>query len=196
MQINTNRKIGIYASSGYGKSYLANKIASIIKIPIYIYDTDREAINEIYFNYDNVKIYIPPIAESENIKTLNKWLKEKLTLSNIFIYIEDLDLFFDENSQLGKGASEIKYLSSKGRHQRIGFMYSAKQLSHIPTKLRANTNLFFFGYFSNDTEIDKIKKIIGKRAYNEIYSKINPQEHEFLMYDTLSKELKIIKIGE
>ncbi len=194
MQINTNRKIGIYASSGYGKSYLASKISSIIKIPFYVYDTDREASQGIYFKSDNVKIYIPPIAQSENIETLNEWLKEKLTLSNIFIYIEDLDLFYDENSQLGRNASEIKYLASKGRHQRIGFMYSAKQLSHIPTKLRANTNLFFFGYFNNDTEIDKLKKIIGTRAYKEIYSKINPQEHEFLMYDTLSKEMSIIKI--
>jgi GTPase SAR1 family protein len=191
--ITVSSKIGIYAPSGYGKSYLANHIIENIPKKVYVYDTDLEGTEAIYFKSDNVVIYTPDATKSEDLSELNRFLAHMATIGNSFIYIEDLDLFFDVNSQLGYNSSMIKYFASKGRHIRTGLIYTAKQFTHIPTKLRANTNLFYIGKFASEIELKSIKKILSKEAY-EAYLSLNGNNHEFLEYDMLSGDFDIIVV--
>ena len=194
VKITTDRKIGIYAPSGYGKSFLADYIVGGIKVPIYLYDTDLEASKGVYFKYSHVHIYKPPIEKAEDLGHLSRYIMRILTTSNCFIYVEDLDLFFDTDTQMSKKASIIKYLASKGRHHRIGFIYTAKQLSHIPTKLRANTNLIYIGYYDDALEKDRIKKTLGKESYEQYYTKLDPKKHEFIELDTVARTIRIVSV--
>lgn len=195
MRVTTSNKIGIFAPSGYGKTYLADRILSKITIPVYLYDTDYEASKGIYFGeVENLHIYKPPLEKSEDIEWLNRYLGVVLTQSNLFVYIEDLDLFFDLNSQLGRNASNLKYIASKGRHSRIGMLYTAKQLSYIPTKLRANTNVVYLGYYPDRLERQKIREMLGKEIFKDMYDALDPQEHEFLEINGDLKTYNIVSV--
>ena len=194
MKISTNNKIGIFAPSGYGKTFLADKIVKSIKNKVIIYDTDYEASTKKYFNYPQVSIFKPSSAKAEDIESLKDFLHIELQEPNKFIYIEDLDLFFDANSQNSKGSALLKYIASKGRHARIGFMYTGKQLAYIPTKLRAMTNLMFIGYYDDRIEKQRIKETIGKNIYDDYYLNLVPNEHEFLMIDSINRDIKVVRV--
>ena len=72
--------------------------------------------------------------------------------------------------------------------------YTAKQLSHIPTKLRANTNLIYIGYYDDALEKDRIKKTLGKESYEQYYTKLDPKKHEFIELDTVARTIRIVSV--
>lgn len=187
--INTDRKIGLFAPSGYGKSYLADRIVRSIRIPVMIYDTDYEATTKAYFRHPNVQIFRPEDTRSEDLDYLNEYLKTVTAMyTNRFIYVEDLDVFFDGNNQLGKEARLLKNIASKGRHHRIGFIYSAKQLAFIPSKLIGNTNLFYVGKFVAKQDVERLRNIVSMEEMDSL------GEHEFWEIDRISGTKRKIKV--
>lgn len=188
-EITTDRKIGLFAPSGYGKSYLADKLIASITLPVYVYDTDYEATGGVYFKSPNVKVFRPEDTKSEDLDYLNDYLMVITTkYPNSFVYVEDLDVFFDENNQLGKEAKLLKNIASKGRHHRIGFIYSAKQLAYIPTKLIGNTNLFYIGQFIEKNDVERLRNFVTFEEMQQL------GEHEFWEIDRTNHTKRIVRL--
>ncbi len=190
LNLNTDRIIGLYAPQKYGKTtlmhYLVEQYAK--HIPCYIYDTDLEKERTYGDLTHNVKFTYPRvISDLENQKFFNQaitYLRSKY--SNIAIVVEDLDKIIQSKIK-SNDTLEIYKLASDSRHQRIALIYSSKTPSYIPTTLRLNTNLFFFGKFVEPDFVKWITAIVPK----EVYAKI--KKPEFVMLDVWSGDYKIIR---
>jgi ABC-type oligopeptide transport system ATPase subunit len=186
MSINTDRKIGIFGFSGYGKSFLGMSLLAMIrqKWKVYIYNTDAEKLAG-KINLSNITIYD---AQTDSIDELNKFiLTVRASKSNCFIYIVDIDVFTDGLSHTSPKLNILKNLMSTGRHQRIGLIYESKQMQHIPSKVLSNTNLFFIGNF---TESNDLKKLLNYARKSEI---MQLTDHKFIEFDRWTLERNIIR---
>lgn len=193
-QLNTNRKIGLFAPSCYGKSYLGAKLIKSLADSgqiVYIYDTDYEFVNSDLFNHANVRVHTTTQKLIQDLRHLNNYLSVlRRNNTNAFIYIVDLDVFYDKASSNSFDNSEIKILSSMGRHQRLGMIYEAKQTAFIPTKLISNTNLFYIGKFSTSQDMKKLNNVLAEAEF----AQLNRQEHEFYEIDLLNNIKRIVKV--
>ncbi len=182
-KLNNERVIGIFAPSGYGKTYLLMEILKNIKTPIIYYDTDGE-IDKIKANLEqhniNALIFSPPNDErSTDLNYLNEWiLGLRAKYSNIFVVIDDLDLFFDAKTSISQSSKQLLNIASTSRHQRIGIIYCAKQLKYIPLKLISNTNLFYIGNFIEQGDLARVNPLIKPFDARNLkkYSSANPSE--------------------
>lgn len=185
-KITTDRKIGLFAPSGYGKTHLAKALIKKIAdsgITVYIYDTDYEySQDKAFIDHVNVIIHSPILKDLHSLRHLNNYLKVIRTNSkNAFVYIVDLDLFYDKATSNSFDNSELKLIASAGRHQRLGLIYEAKQTAFIPTKLISNTNLFYIGQFSTPTDMKKLSNIVS----TEEFAQLDRAKHEFWEVDAL-----------
>jgi hypothetical protein len=186
MILSQERIIGLYGMKGAGKTTLGRYLMSIymqngIKTILYNTDLEKEQPNKLLTNYE-------PVEENAvDLAYLNDWIKKTRAInSNTLIYIRDLDAFFDKNSSLSKASSELKDISTRGRHTRNPLIYESKQPRYIPAKLISNTDLFFIANFGESVDLDRFKSIDTYRILSKL------PKHTFLEYDRWEMSRKII----
>lgn len=173
-KVKLNDRIGVFGATGYGKTYLANKICEKIiskGYKVYAYNTNYEELVA-------TETYEPPKL-NKDIRTLVEWIiKMRGGYSNIMLRIEDLDTFFNNGKFLNEYSKFILDLFDDGRHQGIGVIYTAKLLRYMPLKLLSNTNLMFIGQYTEQMDLAKVKAM---GIDDEIVIKL--QKPIFLAYD-------------
>jgi hypothetical protein len=190
MKLNMSRVIGIYAPQKYGKTQLAKFLAKKYienGIDVFLYDTDMEQFS-IYKDINVNIIKSKNLSDLENQKFFNKtiiYLRAHYT--NFLLIIEDIDKLIQSKIK-SKETLEIYKLASDSRHQRIAIIYTTKTPSYIPTTLRNNTNLLFFGKFVEPLAIDYITKSVDKEIYKQI------KKPEFVMLDVWEATVKRVKL--
>lgn len=171
--INTDRIIGFFAPSRYGKT---NAIASLIKsipLPVVIYDTNKEwstipQLIDIVKSTKSKRVFVPDAGSERDVEYLNEIisiLRSKLT--NFFLYVDDIEVFFNDQTSYKHFFGEIKDLSERGGHQRIGFIYSAKEFKYIPRPLISNANLMYVGQFIEDADLKMANRILKPHYRSE-----------------------------
>ncbi len=190
LKLNTDRVIGLYAPQKYGKTtimhYLAEEYSKHIQT--FIYDTDIERYKTYRDLTKNVKFVYPKrLSDIESQSFFNKTLLYlRANYSNFAFFIEDIDKIIQSKIK-SKETLEVYKIASDSRHQRIAIIYSSKTPSYIPTTLRLNTNLFFFGKFVEPDFVQWITTIVPKDVYMKI------KKPEFVMLDVWSSEYAIVK---
>lgn len=178
-----NRKIGVYAQSNYGKTWLIRELIKYYAsngVPVVVYDTDHMDLKYKFSAIKNCIVFQPAVGKEDDPQYLNKFLNVlKSKYSNFMVFIDDLDSFFDSNSALSFEFEALKSAASKGRHQRMGLIYASKMAAYIPTQLVQNTNLFYIGSFPTAKSIKSIDKIV---SFDDI-KKLDYQQHEFIEID-------------
>ena len=173
-KVKLNDRIGVFGATGYGKTYLANKICEKIinkGYKVYAYNTNYEELVA-------TETYEPPKL-NKDIRTLVEWIiNMRANYSNIMLRIEDLDTFFNNGKFLNEYSKFILDLFDDGRHQGIGVIYTAKLLRYMPLKLLSNTNLMFIGQYTEQMDLAKVKAM---GIDDEIVIKL--QKPIFLAYD-------------
>ena len=183
-KITTNRKIGVFAISNAGKTYLVYKLIGFLcgrGERVIMYDTDHMDKNKFAFSkIKGCSVFDPAIGKENNPNYFNKFLMVvKSQYSNCWLFVDDIDSFFDEHGQNAFEFGELKSLASKGRHQRMGFIYASKMASFLPSQLIQNTNLFYIGTFPTEKSIKPIEKIV---SFDEVHA-LSFEKHEFLEID-------------
>lgn len=190
VEFSTDSKIGIFAQSGYGKTYLATEIISFICNHggrVVVYDTDYNDRRYKWSSLPNCKVFSPKNSLATSPAYLNSFIKElRAKYTNFFIFIDDIDVFFNKSSVLSSLFEELKDISSRGRHSRIGLIYTTKTAFYIPSQLVQNTNIFYVGSFPTTKSI---KSLIEFISYSDIES-LNKEKHEFLEVDIMSNAKK------
>jgi hypothetical protein len=190
VKISTDRKIGIYAQSSYGKTWLAKRIIEFIcknNGRVVVYDTDYNDSKYHFSDIKNCHVFKPDNRNNDNPKYLNEFLLEiRQNYSDLFIFIDDIDVFFNKSSVLSFDFAELKDAASRGRHQRIGLIYTSKIASYIPTQLVQNTNLFYIGVFPTLKSVKSLDTIVD---YEDI-KKLDYNKHEFLEIDGMNNYSK------
>ena len=182
MELNQSLRIGILASSGYGKTYLTQSLIKQLanqhkEIKYIYYNTDFESLDMIK-SLKNVIIFKPDKEFNDDLSYLNKFILEiRSKYSNIMLIIDDLDLFYDGNSSLSVKSKEIKNLFSNGRHQRVGCIWISKALKYIPKKVISNTDVFYIGNFVEKDDIDRLRGFVNVELIRKLTKPV------FLRYD-------------
>ena len=182
MELNQSLRIGILASSGYGKTYLTQSLIKQLatqhkEIKYIYYNTDFESLDMIK-SLKNVVIFKPDKEFNDDLSYLNKFILEiRSKYSNIMLIIDDLDLFYDGNSSLSVKSKEIKNLFSNGRHQRVGCIWISKALKYIPKKVISNTDVFYIGNFVEKDDIDRLRGFVDVELIRKLTKPV------FLRYD-------------
>lgn len=182
MELNQSLRIGILASSGYGKTYLTQSLIKQLatqhkEIKYIYYNTDFESLDMIK-PLKNVIIFKPDKEFNDDLSYLNKFILEiRSKYSNIMLIIDDLDLFYDGNSSLSVKSKEIKNLFSNGRHQRVGCIWISKALKYIPKKVISNTDVFYIGNFVEKDDIDRLRGFVDVELIRKLTKPV------FLRYD-------------
>lgn len=187
VKINQSRKIVIMADSGWGKTTLLKTIITELGMsyPVFIYNTDYEVmpVNK------SIMPLKPDYDKVSDIKYLSLVIDRlRAKFNNFVICITDLDKFFDNTTSQNIGASGLKDLYGTGRHQRILPIIESKQPRYIPSKLLANSNLFYIGKF---TEIEDVKRLKGYVTAQEL-SVLEP--HQFIEYDKWTGNKKKVMV--
>jgi len=189
-----NGRIGISAKSGYGKTYLSlallkKGLQAGYKLYILSYTPQTEAKywNELK-KYGDFKMY------EANFKDLNDIIA---FFSEVFkdkegkkmIYINDLDLYLETADSTT--ISLLKRVFSSIRKVNSIFIYETKSIKgNKYLSLLDNTDILFLGKFGREQET--LFKHLGTEEAESSYDKL--EDHEFLMIDTTSKEVKIVKV--
>lgn len=197
-QINVDRQIGFFAPARWGKTNGIANFVSSIPAPIIIYDTNHEWENQPNLKFivnkkGNAIIFKPDYQREGDIEYLNQFIKiirEKR--SNIWIYIEDIEKFYNDETRGKSGFyGEIKELSERGGHQRIGLIYSAKQFKYIPKSLISNTNLFYIGSFVEGRDIS-----IANGMLKPEFDSSDLHKPQFVKLDRWSGEKSIVTFNK
>lgn len=186
--INQSRKIMILGDSGSGKTtllkYLIDNFSK--KWVCYIYNTDYE----VFKMNDRIKPIKPDYDKTDNMDYLSDIITTLRAKKNNFVFaITDLDRFYDKSSVLSNKSEAIKDLYGTGRHQRILTIAETKQPRYIPSKLLANTNLF---YISKFTELEDVKRL---RNYANTKTLLSLKKYEFLEVDKWNMQSRIITLS-
>ncbi len=164
VKMNMTRKICIMGDTGSGKTTLLKSIITELSIynKVFIYNTDYELM-PISKNITPLK---PDYEKSSDINYLSLVIDRLRAKMNNFVFcIIDLDKFFDNTTSNNIGAGGLKDLYGTGRHQRILTIIETKQPRYIPSKLLANSNLFYLGKF---TEIEDLKRLRNYASVSEL----------------------------
>lgn len=190
-QLNTDRIIGVYAKARYGKT---NLIANILKritqdwyVIMYDINYEQPKFRGLSFN-KHLIFHTPEERNANKLEQLNKFIKDMRTKSsNFFIYIEDLDSFFDDATSLSKDAFELKDLVGRGGHQRVGFIYAAKQPRVIPLKVISATNLMYLGKFQQQDDVQALRNYATAQQLSTL------ENRYFIEYDDWTNQKTRIK---
>lgn len=187
MEIDQSRKIMILGDSGWGKTTLMlsiiNELAS--RWHVYIYNTDFEQ-----FPITNMITPMKPdINNVSNVEYLSLVIdRMRAKFKNYVFVITDLDKFFESTSPMSKISDSLKDLYGTGRHQRILVIVETKQPRYIPSKLLANSNLFYIGKFTEQEDIRRLKGYISAEEMAQL------QKHEFWEYDKNTGNKRKVKV--
>lgn len=190
VKMSTDRRIGVFAQSEYGKTWLVKDMIKFLCSRgdrVIVYDTDFNDIKYKFSDINNCYVWKPDLELGENPSYLNRFisnLREKN--SDFWLFIDDIDVFFDKATALSFDFAELKNTASKGRHQRIGLIYTSKIATHIPTQLLLNTNLFYIGAFPSKTALKPLSEIVD---IQEIL-KLDYTKHQFLEIDAKNNYAK------
>ena len=185
--LNQSRKITIMGDSGSGKTTLLKNIIDTLskKWVCYIYNTDYE----IFKMSDMVKPIKPDYSKNDSLDYLGDIINTlRAKKSNFVFAITDLDKFYDKSNALSYSSEPIKDLYGTGRHQRILTIIESKQPRYIPSKILANTNLFYISKFTELEDARRLKSYVDIK----VISKLN--KYEFLEYDKWSGQSRIIRL--
>ncbi len=185
--LNQSRKITIMGDSGSGKTTLLKNILDTLskKWVCYIYNTDYE----IFKMSDMVKPIKPDYSKNDSLDYLGDIINTlRAKKSNFVFAITDLDKFYDKSNALSYSSEPIKDLYGTGRHQRILTIIESKQPRYIPSKILANTNLFYISKFTEQEDARRLKSYVDIK----VISKLN--KYEFLEYDKWSGQSRIIRL--
>lgn len=191
MQFDTDRVIGLYAPQHYGKTSIMHYIIEQYTqhIPCYLFDTDHERLRDYGDLHKNMFfIYQKDLTKSKE-EFLNEsidWLVAKKM--NMLIVIEDYDKYLMSRGR-SESNSNVYEIASDSRHHNIAIMYSTKTPSYIPTTLRLNTNLFFYGVFKEPLYSKYITQFVNMKDYK----KVDKLKHEFLAVDNYDDTTKIVR---
>lgn len=199
--VNQDRVIGIFAQARYGKSSMLADVLAKIPMRVFLYDTNFEYgepnpekphIQRIR-SLPNVLIFEPDRRRAKSLEYLKLVFKDlRAKTTNIFVWVEDLEKFFFNKSSRDFDTDELnEMVSSGGGHQRIPFGYLCKQLKYIPLPVISNTNLFYFGQFTEKDDLDRIGGIVSAERIKGL--KKMPLPPEFLRYDRWTGEQKIVR---
>jgi hypothetical protein len=172
-------RIGILAPSGYGKTYLANKLVKMIaeKHKVIWYNTDFEQ-HPLWNGNKNIEVFEPDKRYYDELEYLNDWLINiRSQGTNFMIGIDDLDIFYNDKTSMGKLSKALKDIASSGRHQRIGLIWVSKAMAYIPHLLIKNTNIFYFGQFIEQSDLNRISGIVNPELV------VSLKKPVFLRYD-------------
>ena len=190
VKLNTNRRIGVFAQSDYGKTWLVRDIIQYLCSKgdrVVVYDTD---FNDKKYNFSAIKncyVWKPDLLLGENPSYLNRFILElRKKNSDFWLFIDDIDIFFDKSTALSFDFAELKNAASKGRHQRVGLIYTSKIATHIPSQLLLNTNLFYIGAFPTEAALKPLSNIVD---ISEIL-KLDYTKHQFLEIDAKNNYAK------
>lgn len=195
MELNQALRIGILASSGYGKTYLTQTLIKQMatqhkEIKYIYYNTDFESLPMIR-GLKNVIIFEPDKELNDDLGYLNTFILDmRSKYSNCMLIIDDLDLFFDGNSSMSLKSKELKNLFSNGRHQRFGCIWMSKALKYIPKKVISNTDVFFIGNFVEKDDIDRLRGFVDINIIRKLTKPV------FLRYDRRdlpNQRMKLVK---
>ncbi|MGC8621735.1 MAG: hypothetical protein ACP5U0_07480 [Caldisphaera sp.] len=178
-KITQSMRIGILAPSGYGKTYLAERLVNMIsqKHKVVWYNTDFER-HLLWKGNKNIIVFNPDKRYFDELEYLNDWLIQiRAENTNFMIGIDDLDIFYNDKTSMGKLSKALKDIASSGRHQRIGLIWVSKAMAYIPHLLIKNTNVFYFGQFVEESDLSRIRGIVNPEL---IVSLVKPT---FLRYD-------------
>ena len=178
-RITQSMRIGILAPSGYGKTYLANKLVKMIaeKHKIIWYNTDFEQ-HPLWNGNKNIEVFEPDKRYYDELEYLNDWLINiRSQGTNFMIGIDDLDIFYNNKTSMGKLSKALKDIASSGRHQRIGLIWVSKAMAYIPHLLIKNTNIFYFGQFIEQSDLSRISGIVNPELI------VSLKKPVFLRYD-------------
>jgi len=190
LTLNMSRVIGIYAPQKYGKTFLMHYLLELYlrnKKACFLYDTDMER-NTTYSDLAGLHfVYSRRLSDMEDQQFFNDTiLKLRAQYSNFVLAVEDIDKLLQSPVKSSE-TLEIYRLASDSRHQRIAVIYSTKTPSYIPTTLRLNTNLFFFGKFVEPDFVKWITTIVPKQTYAKI------KKPEFVMLDVWTSNYAIVR---
>lgn len=174
--------------SGSGKTTLLTYLALNVskKWSVYIYNTDYENF-PIKDNLIPIKPDYNKVDDIEYLGYVINGLRAKY--NNFCIIITDLDKFYDKTISTSKKSEPIKDLYGTGRHQRILTIIESKQPRYIPSKILANTNLF---YISKFTEIEDVKRL---KNYADVDTLKSLKLHEFVEVDKWTGSVRIVKLN-
>lgn len=178
-KITQSMRIGILAPSGYGKTYLANKLVKMIaeKHKVIWYNTDFEQ-HPLWNGNKNIEVFEPDKRYYDELEYLNDWLINiRSQGTNFMIGIDDLDIFYNDKTSMGKLSKALKDIASSGRHQRIGLIWVSKAMAYIPHLLIKNTNIFYFGQFIEQSDLSRISGIVNPELI------VSLKKPVFLRYD-------------
>ncbi len=178
-KITQSMRIGILAPSGYGKTYLANKLVKMIaeKHKVIWYNTDFEQ-HPLWNGNKNIEVFEPDKRYYDELEYLNDWLINiRSQGTNFMIGIDDLDIFYNDKTSMGKLSKALKDIASSGRHQRIGLIWVSKAMAYIPHLLIKNTNIFYFGQFIEQSDLNRISGIVNPELV------VSLKKPVFLRYD-------------
>ena len=189
-----NGRIGISAMSGWGKTYLSlallkNGIQAGYKLYMLSYTPKTEAKY-----WDELKKYGDFIMYEANFKDLNDIIaffyevfKDKQ--GKKIVYINDLDLYLETADSTTIGL--IRKVFSSIRKVNSIFIYETKSIQgHKYLSLIDNTDILFLGKFGRKQE--SLFSHLGIEDAESLYEKL--AEHEFLMINTKTQEVKIVKV--
>jgi PII-like signaling protein len=164
--INQDRIIGLFAPARYGKTTGIANLVQRIPIQVIVYDTNHEWENSpqlrgLVMSRQNILIAQPKPGRERDPAFLNEFIRNvRAEMTNCFIYIEDIEVFYTGAASRNEFHGEIKDVAERGGHQRIGLIYSAKQLKYIPPALISNTNLFYFGQFMDADDVNEANGLL------------------------------------
>ena len=185
--INQSRKIIILGDSGSGKTTLLKHLIDKFsqKWPCYIYNTDYEPFKM----NDRIKPIKPDYNKNDDIEYLGDIITTLRAKKNNFILaITDLDKFYDKSSVLSKKSEPIKDLYGTGRHQRIFTIVETKQPRYIPSKILANSNLFYISKFTEKEDVMRLSNYADKKVLKSI------NKYYFLEIDKWTMQSRIVKL--
>ncbi len=183
-ELNTDRIIGFVSPARYGKTNSIARMIQSIDLPIAIYDTNYEwttqpQLRKIVNEKGNIIVLSPRKDKNTDMQYLNTFLNKILSTStNLFIYVEDLEVFFNDTHNYTKFYGTIKQIAERSGHSRVGFIYSAKQLKYIPLSIINNTNLFYFGQLIEQKDISTANGIVKpeydvRKIHKPIFIKVD-----------------------
>jgi len=191
-----NGRIGISAKSGWGKTYLSLallkeglKAGYKLYILSYTPQTEVKYWNELK-KFGDFKMYeagFKDLSLNDIIEFFYKVFKDKE--GKKIIYINDLDLYLETADSTT--ISLLKRVFSSIRKVNTIFIYETKSIKgNKYLSLLDNTDILFLGKFGRVQET--LFKHLGTEEAESSYDKL--ADHEFLMINTTSKEVKIVKV--
>ncbi len=181
--ITQSRRIGIFGSSGSGKTTKALTLVKDCKRLI-VFDTLDDFVGKFYriTSFDNLKryliksystgfriAYVPPAgSEPLALSELCHFLKELQTgykysqhCAKITLFVDELNLSFPLGYSRNKPQNGFSFLNNQGRHYGINVIGVSQRMSQVDMPFRANLSDLFVFRLSDYNDIKTAVSMLG-----------------------------------